>query len=113
MKAEKRQRTLKQNKALHLYFTLVSETLNNAGLDMRKALSPEIDIPWSKSSVKEYLWRPIQKAQLQRRSTTELTTRDVNIIYETLNRFLGQKLGIDTPPFPSLEEIEAKLKNDK
>jgi len=112
MKFTKSQRTIKQNRALHKYFELVAGTLNEAGLDMRKTLKPEIDIPWSKESVKEYLWRPIQKAQLQKRSTTELDRKDINIIYETLNRFLGEKLGVHTP-FPSLEELEEETKKWK
>ena len=105
MKFAKDQRTIKQNKALHVYFELLAETLNSCGLDMRVVLKPEIDIPWAKESVKEYLWRPIQKAQLQKRSTTELNRKDINIIYETLNRFLGEKLGVHMP-FPSLENLE-------
>jgi len=43
------QRTTKQNSALHKFFELVAETLNSAGLDMRKALRADIDIPWSKT----------------------------------------------------------------
>lgn len=98
-------RTISQNRALHLWFQLVAETLNEAGLDMRKVLKPQIDIPWTKQSVKEYLWRPIQKAMLLKDSTTELTTKDLDKVVEVLNRHLGQKLEIETPPFPSIQDI--------
>jgi len=103
---EYNQRTLCQNRALHLYFQLVADALNDAGLDMRKTLEPEVEIPWSKDSVKEYLWRPIQKIQLQKKSTIQLTTKDIDTIYDTLNMFLA-KHGL-YEPFPSIEEIMAK-----
>jgi len=109
MKQEKvsDKRTLKQNAALHVYFGLVAETLNLAGLDMRAVLKPEIQIPWSIMSVKEYMWRPIQKIQLQKNSTTELTKRDIDLVYDTMNRALAEH-GVHEP-FPSIEEIENSI----
>jgi len=92
----KKQRTLTQNKALHLYFRLVAETLNEAGLDMRAVLKPDVDIPWSPETVKEYMWRPIQKIQLQKDSTTELTTKEIDIIFDTMNRHLANH-GVHEP----------------
>lgn len=103
MEKEEKQRTKQQNKALHKYFELVADSLNEAGLDMRVILKPEVDIAWNKDSVKEYLWRPVQKIQLQKRSTTEMTTKDIDTIYDTLNRFLA-KHGLHVA-FPSIEEI--------
>ena len=101
--AEK-QRTLRQNKALHLYFTLLALELNKAGLDMKKVLKPEIDIPWTTESIKEHIWRPIQKAMTIKKSTTELERGEVTKIYETINRFMGEKHGVSVT-FPSEEEI--------
>ena len=98
------QRTLTQNAALHLFFQLVADTLNGAGLDMRRTLRQDIDIPWTKETVKEYIWRPIQNAQLGKKSTTQLTTAEVGRVYDTLNRFMGEKLGI-TESFPSIDQI--------
>lgn len=97
-------RTLQQNKALHLHFQHIAEALNDAGQDMRRTLSHEIEIPWTAETVKEYLWRPVQEAQLLKESTTELTTKEINEIAETLARFLGAKVGVVPPPFPNNEE---------
>lgn len=110
------QRTKQQNKALHVLFRLLAEILNENGLDMRKTLKPDIDIPWSGESVKEFLWRPIQEAQLQKRSTTELNTKEIDEVFDTINKHLGEKFGLHVP-FPSIEEIlsqeEAKGKVKK
>lgn len=101
---ELKQRTTQQNRALHKYFSLVAEALNDAGLDLRKVLKPEIEIPWSAETVKNYLWRSVQQAQLNKESTADLTTKEIDLVYDTLNRFLSEKFGI-SEPFPSIEEI--------
>lgn len=105
-------RTNQQNKALHLFFTMLAENLNEAGYDMRKTLKPSIDIPWNTTTIKEFLWRPIQKAQLGKESTTDLTTKELDMVLETLTRHLGEKLKI-TQPFPSIEEIMWQQQNGK
>jgi len=96
-------RTPTQNNALHKYFELLADALNDAGLDMKRTLRQDIDIPWTKETIKEYLWKPIQRAQVMKGSTTELNTSEVSKIYETLNRHLGEKTGVFVP-FPSVEE---------
>jgi hypothetical protein len=98
-------RTLQQNKALHKFFEMLSADLNYSGLDMKRTLKPSIDIPWTAITVKNYLWKPIQDAMLEKVSTTELTTKEVNSVYETLIRHLAEKFGITTP-FPNIEEIK-------
>jgi len=89
-----KQRTPKQNNSLHEYFEQLAEELNDSGLDMRKVLKEAISIPWNKDTIKEYLWRPVQEAQIGKKSTTKLTTKEVDLIYNTLNRYLGEKFGI-------------------
>ncbi len=98
-------RTSIQNSALHLYFTLLAEALNDAGFDMRKVIRKEIDIPWSPLSVKEYLWRPIQKEYLKKESTTKLNKlKDIDKVYDILNRVISERCGVSVP-FPSIEEV--------
>lgn len=103
-----KQRTIRQNKALHVYFKLLAKSLNDAGLDMKAVLKPEVEIPWSKHSVKEYLWRPVQNIQLGKKSTTQLTTVEIDIIFDTLNRHLSEKFGIQED-FPSIERIMREM----
>ena len=112
MELKQAQRTIQQNKSLHLFFRLLAEELNNSGLDMRKTLKPEIAIPWSPNTIKEYLWRPIQMAQLQKISTTQLTTDEITTIYDTLNRHLGEKFGVFVP-FPSIEQLMEEEKTQR
>lgn len=99
----KKRRTLTQNAALHLYFTQLADALNSAGLDQRKTLKPSVPMPWSPHSVKEFLWRPIQLAALQKESTKSLTTQEVNQVFEVLARHLAQRLGVSVA-WPEVEK---------
>jgi hypothetical protein len=96
--------TRQQQKAMHLWMKQVAEELNEAGLDMKKVLRPSIDISWTDKSIKEYLWRPVQYALLHKKSTTILTRKEIDIVWEELNRFLGEKHGIHVP-FPCIESL--------
>lgn len=102
--AREKQRTLAQNRALHLYCTNLAHELNDHGLDMRTVLKPTIDIPWSGETVKEFIFKRIMKAQLLKESTTELTTTEVDLVINTITRHMGEKFGI-TVDFPSVETI--------
>jgi len=97
-----KKRTLQQNKALWKYFELLADELNSGGYDMRKTLKHTIDIPWDKNTICEFIWRPVQEAQLGKKSTTDLTTSEIDKIYETINRYLGEKTGVFVD-FPSDE----------
>lgn len=108
-KTKQKQRTRSQNAALHLMFTHLADELNNAGFDMKRTLKESVDIPWNDKTVKEYLWRPIQQALLSKESTTELTTKEIDEVFDTLNKHLGEKLGIHVP-FPSIDDLILKNK---
>lgn len=99
-----KQRTLSQNRALHLYFGQIADALNEAGFDMKRTLKHDVEIPWNAGTVKDWLWRPIQDAQLGKESTTELTTKEIDEIFDTLNRHLGNVTGVHIS-FPSIESL--------
>ena len=104
------QYTPQQRKALHLWFTMLADELNAAGLDQRKILKPSIDIPWSAEAVKEQVWRPIMKAQLGKDSTTELESQEIDLIFNTITKHLGEKFGL-TVAFPSIETLVDRERN--
>jgi len=103
----KERRTLLQNNALHLYFEMLAEALNEAGLDMRKTLRADVEISWNSDLVKKYLWKPVQKAIVGHDKTRKLKKDEVNKVYDHLNRLMSQKFGVYVP-FPSVELLMAK-----
>lgn len=91
------QRTIQQNKALHVFCELLAEALNDAGYDMKKTLKEDVEIPWNKDMIKEYIWRPVQKAMTGEESTTDLNTVNPSDIYAVINRHMSQKFGVHVP----------------
>lgn len=103
-----KQRTLTQNRALHLWFTQVADTLNESGMDMRAVIREEVDIPWNMENVKNHLWRPLQIAILNKESTAKLTTSEIDKVYEVLNKVIGERCGFHIP-FPCIDDLINKF----
>ena len=93
--------TPKQFRSLNLWCDLLAETLNSGGYSVLKVLKQDAEIPWTGSSVKEHLWKPIQAAMYNTGSTTELKRKECGQVVEVLSRHLAESIGIDAPPFPS------------
>lgn len=103
-----KKRTLQQNRALHLFFKMLSDNFNDLGMTFvyRGLKGIELETPYTETLIKETLWKPIQKALFDIESTTELTTEMINKILETLNKFFGEK-GIQVN-FPSQFDLLVK-----
>lgn len=101
-----KKRTLKQNNSLHKYFELVSEALNNQGLDFTKIFTNPVAIMITPELVKECMWRPIQKSMFKKLSTTTLEKQqEIDKIYDVMNKFLGEKFGVYVE-FPNKEKLK-------
>jgi hypothetical protein len=94
------QRTLTQNRALHLWLGMLADELNAQGLDMRKVLKQGVEIPWTTESAKEYLWRPIQEALLNKESTVDADRTEYTKVLDVLVRHLADKLNVVAPDWP-------------
>jgi len=98
-------RTLSQNSALHLFFEHLASTLNAQNLTIDVMLKAEKK--WSAVSVKEILWRDLQKSITGKESSAKLTTKELTEVYDTLNKALGEKLHIHVD-FPHYEQKELR-----
>ena len=101
-------RTDKQNNSLHLMFSQLYDELNASGIDQRVLLRGDMPIDWNTHSVKERLWRPVQKMTLGNASTRKLKkVEDIEKVYDNLNRGLMLKTDgeVSLPPFPSIENM--------
>ena len=101
-------RTIQQNKSLHLYFQHLADELNGAGYSVRKTLKEDFELDWTPSLIKEIIFKSIIKAKFNKSKTSELSSGELQIAYDELNRHLGQKFGIHIP-FPSLETMIEQL----
>lgn len=98
-------RTSKQNRALHKYCTEVANLLNENGIS-HEVFYRNIQADYTMESIKE-LWRSFAKIQYAKTSTTELTSKEINAIYEEVNRHLAQ-FGVHIP-FPSQEDTDSYI----
>lgn len=90
-------RTPQQNKAMHVYFEEVADLLNESGISVQLFLK-DFEIDYSKEMIKG-IWRRIAEKKFGKESTADLTTRELQDIFEEFNRQVS-KHGIHLP-FPS------------
>lgn len=96
--------TSRQQRSLHLYFSLLATELNAAGLNVQLVLEKKMDIDWTPELVKNILWRPAQIAILQKYSTTKLhKIEEIDKVYDHLTRHLGTLFGVSVP-FPHFDK---------
>lgn len=57
----------------------------------------EVEVPYTKENVKDYIWRPVQIALFQIASSKDLTTKQVSEVYEALNLFLIERFCVYVP----------------
>lgn len=101
------QRSLAQNRSLHKYCEEMATELNNAGIGI-DVFFKNVQADHTKESVK-LLWQGFAMAKYGKRGTSELTTSELNAIYDEVNRHVAQ-FGLHLP-FPSQEQTENYLKS--
>lgn len=91
-------RTNAQNNAIHAFLRELSKNLNAAGFDLLSFPWKEgVEIPWSLELAKERLWVPIQQVVTDKKKTSELTTAEVDKVYQPLARKISG-MGVECPP---------------
>lgn len=87
-------RTTKQNNAIHACLRRLSKALNAAGYGIAHPLKPELEIPYTESSVKELLLKPIMQAMYDIDSTSELDTEQVGKVMGVLLNRVAELTGV-------------------
>ena len=90
-------RTPTQNNCIHEYCGRIAAALNDAGLEQvitSPVLSKPVEIPWTKESVKQLMWHPVQLASTGIESSKDLSTVQVSSTYDVIHRYLAQQFGM-------------------
>lgn len=95
----KKTRSNLQNSALHLFFTFISNDLNEMGMTYTCEFVKDVEVPYTPSLVKEVFWKPIQITLFEKESTTSITTSEMNTIIDVVVKFFADR-GIEIH-FPS------------
>ncbi len=108
-------KTDKQTKALHLWFQLLADELNDKSFDMRGFLKESVKMDWSAYAVKEYIFKPLLKQRTGKDSTKKMFRNEINALYDTINREIIERTKgvVICPPFPCQEWREEEINNIK
>lgn len=96
-------RTSKQNRAVHKYFTMVSDQLKET-YTVQQVLKEAIEREWTPEAVKELIWKPVQEAVTGKDSTAKAHREEYSKVYQCVSHHLSTNFGINVP-FPSIEEV--------
>lgn len=98
-------RTQQQNKSIHKYCELMADGLNNTQHSVQEVC--KLPISWTKENFKENIWKPVQHAMYPEiTSTTQLNTKQVNDVYEEVNKLMSD-WGVSRD-MPSIESMYAE-----
>ena len=93
-----KKRTTTQNAAMHKYFELMAQALNDAGYSYKDFVelveSKGNQVAWTETNFKETGWRIVQKAMFNKDSTSELETHEVTQVYEVINSRFAELAGV-------------------
>lgn len=105
LKEVKLTRSGKQNRALHVFFTIISNELNELGMEFQYTglKGSTLSTRYTPHLVKEFFWRPVQIALFNIQSTTKIDTQQINEINEVVIKFFAER-GVELF-FPSLESL--------
>jgi len=106
-------RTTQQNRALHLYFTMIAEQLNELGLQYQyTSIVGEIfELRYTTELVKEYVWRPLQVALFKIERTKKINTQQINEIIDVITLFFSER-GVDLR-FPNIDYLMEMYNDEK
>ena len=93
-------RTALQNRALHKFFVIVSDVLNELGHEFHYEgiKGFKLTSRYNETIVKEFFWRPIQLALFAIESTTDIGTKEINEIADVIIKYFGEKgVHVDFP----------------
>jgi len=93
-------RTIKQNSALYLWLTQISNRLNHENIPTTQILKAEVT--WTMEKVKYMFFNPVMEMLYQKKSTTKLDKDEFELIIMTMTKAFGSR-GITLPEFPSIE----------
>lgn len=91
-----KQRTLTQNKALHLYCAQLATALNEGGYSQEnffKECKLGFSLPWTMGSIKN-IFRVCADAMYEKESTARLTTDEISEVYRAFDNRISELTGV-------------------
>ena len=102
-------RTNPQNRSLHKWCEMMADDLNAAGYDQRVVMNQFKDgflVPWTMDAIKN-IFRSVAKAMYECDSTADLTTTQIQEVYQVVDARLSEITGV-RHEWPSEESMSAQ-----
>ena len=98
-------RTLKQNRAYHMWLTMIANRLNAENITTQQVLKPNIH--WDGEKVKQMFTRPLIKVMFGVNTSAKLKKGDFDTLINTMTKAFGER-GVQLPDFPSIENLKGE-----
>ncbi len=99
------QRSPQQQKALEVYCRGLADGLNAVGYDFTDGKVIRLPVAFTQENVKEYMFKKVMVSLFpDYDSTTQLSTIEIQQVYENLNLFTSEKFGVGLT-WPTKEEL--------
>ena len=104
----KKQRTIRQNSACHLWFDGIAKECLDKGVTVNDIIGQTMNLQVDGDFIK-YLFRRIGKKKYGKESTSFLAKDEIDPIIDEMIKFFAEKVEppIELPPFPHIKEGEA------
>ena len=92
---QKRQRTISQNASLHKYCSVMAGKMNDAGITQRQlvgSFKEGFELPVTDGMIKD-IFREVGNALYKKKSTKDLTTVEIQKVYEITDMRFGEITG--------------------
>lgn len=101
-------RTNQQNRALHLWLTMLAEQLNDAGFSVNDKVVFQAEISFTKENIKESAVHPVMMALFPEvDSTAKLTSTQLQDVYSHVDRAISERTGVHVP-WPTQEQLDGR-----
>ena len=98
------QRSPQQQKSTEVYCRAMANALNDCGESFNNGKLLVIDVDWTQENFKENVFKVVMNALYPDiTSTTQLDTKQLGEVYENVNRFCAERVGISVS-WPTKEE---------
>jgi hypothetical protein len=113
---EEKSRTEQQNKSMHKWFKEVSDECLAQGVTINDILGKAMSLQVDEGFIK-WLFRRIGKKKYGKTSTANLSTKEIDLIYDEMVKFFALQVDppVELPPFPSrdIQDYEKYIENTK
>ena len=93
-----KQRSPQQRKALEVYCDMLATSLNNAGYSFNDNTIIRLPVQFTQENVKETIFKGAMRGLYpDKDSTTELSTTEIQSVYENLNLYTAEHWAISVP----------------